>query len=120
MKDIVQLILSAIETSLDADIAIQEVTDAREQLFNSYEKHLACLNDEEALAFHNAKNQALKIESFLKLNLDDKTDVSLLTLEQKRHLYELRTELTDTQNLLRDSRTERLIQRKGIHDIERL
>ena len=115
MKDEVQLILSAVETSLDTETALNRIRIAREQLFANYEQHLAELNDAEITAFHRAKNQALMIERFLHGNLTGKKFVSLLSPDQKTSLRELRNELTDIQYILRDKRSERLAQRTKPH-----
>jgi hypothetical protein len=115
MKDEMQLILSAVETSLDTKTAIKRVKKARENLFNSYKQYMADLDDAEKDAFHRAKNQAVQIENFLQTNLADKEFVSLLSPEEKTLLREFRNELTDIQYILLDKRSERLTQRMHDH-----
>lgn len=111
VKDEIQLILASIETSLDSDTAIKRITSARERLFACFESELANLNKKEDGAFHKAKNHSLIIENFIRKVLNDKPYTSQLSKEEKRHLLDLRNDLTDLQQILRDSRAGRLIER---------
>jgi hypothetical protein len=112
MKDIVQLTLTARGTSLDSESAMKSILDARQNLFNCYEEQLASLGTIEASGAHKAKNVALDIEARLREFIGDDAFISLSSY-QKRVLTELRNELTDAQNLLRDSRTTQLLKRLG-------
>ena len=113
VKDEIQLILSAIETSLDTPTALKRFTASRSELFTAYEQELACLNEPERRAFHRAKNLALKIENYLLVCLGDKQYAAELSSEDRLTLRELRNELSDLQYVLRDSRVERLSLRTG-------
>ncbi len=107
-KDEIQIILSATENSLDSDIAISRIEAAREEMFSTFEKNLPNLNEQEARAFHRSKNCALAVENYLRKTLEKKLNVSAMTKESYRRLIELRGQLTDSQQLLRDSCSDRL------------
>ncbi len=115
MKDELQLILSAVETSLDTETAMKRIQAAREKLFTDYEEFMVELDDAESKAFHRAKGKVAEIESFLQINLADKKFVSLLSPDQKTILREFRNELSDIQYMLRDRRSERVTQRMQPH-----
>ena len=111
VKDEVQLIAAAIETSLDTETAIERLSLARADLFACYEKELAKFDDSESKACHQAKNRTLGIESFLRECLSQKSYASQLSGDERRRLLEFRDDLTDCQQRLRDSRADRLIGR---------
>jgi hypothetical protein len=111
VKDEVQLILAAIETSLDTETAIERVSSARADLFACYEKELAKFDNSESKACHQAKNRTLGIENFLRERLSQKSYASQLSGDERRRLLEFRDDLTDCQQRLRDSRADRLIGR---------
>lgn len=108
VKDLVQLVLNAFDTSLDSKSALASVTEARQHLFECYEAQLPNLQQGEARGAHRAKNTALTIEMTLRQNLTGHYYVSDLSAAQKETLHALRDDLTDAQNLLRDSRTAML------------
>ena len=111
VKDELQLILAARETSLDSDTALERLNVARTELFACYETELACLDDVEAKACHQAKNLSLIIEHNLRECLSGKSQASQLSGEDRQRLQEFRSDLTDCQQRLRDCRTNRLIER---------
>jgi hypothetical protein len=111
VKDEVQLILAAVETSLDTETAIERLSLARADLFACYEKELAKFDDSESKACHQAKNRTLGIENFLRECLNQKSHASQLSGDERRRLLEFRDDLTDCQQRLRDSRADRLIGR---------
>jgi len=113
-KDCIQVILSATKSSLDSDLAIASITTSREEMFSSYEKNLPNLTEQEAKVFHQAKNKALILENLLRKDLDEKPYASEMTDEVRRRIIELRGLLTDSQQLLRDSRSDKLAKRMGI------
>ncbi|MEP0873007.1 hypothetical protein NDA01_24775 [Trichocoleus desertorum AS-A10] len=111
-KNEIQLILSSIRSSLDSKTALHRITCLREESFKCYEENLASLNEFESNALHRAKNQVLSVENFLKESLRHKRYVSELSSADKQHLMFLRSNLSDLQQLLRDSREERLYERR--------
>lgn len=115
IKDEVQLILSAMDSSLDSESAIARVSSAREELFANYESSLANLNHWEADISHDVKNQSLLVENVIRKSLYQKPFASQISYEDRQHLLEIRNLLTDAQNLLRDSRTERITRRIEIN-----
>jgi hypothetical protein len=108
-KDIVQLILTATGESMDTESAMKSISTFRTAIFECYEEQLPELEDWEKEGAHKAKNVALTIERRLQEDLEGTYYVSVLSEEQKRVLEDLRNNLTDTQNVLRDSRTIRLV-----------
>ena len=110
-KDTVQFIVSAEGTSLDADLAMEYITEARSEFFSSFETNLANLNEREAKAFHRAKNISLSVENQIKSSLHDVDIASALSEEDVGELLRQRSDLTDAQQVLRDFRIERLTKR---------
>jgi uncharacterized protein YjcR len=111
VKDELQLILSAVDSSLDTQSAITQVKAARERLFKSFEEQSALLDESEMAPFHQSKNISLRIENFLRRSLSNKPDASCLSEAEREHLLSLRGDLTEAQQLLRDIRTDRLLRR---------
>jgi hypothetical protein len=111
VKDEVQLILSAIKSSLDSTTAQERITNAREKLFLDYEEQMPLMNDSEKVIFHQSKSIALQIEQLIKSHLSEHPDASCLSDETKRNLLNLRDNLTEKQNLLRDYRSNRIAER---------
>ena len=111
IKDEIQLVLSAVESSLDTKSAIEYVRAAREALFDCYEKNLADLSDSDAKACHRAKNYALQVENTLQSGLNQCANASDLSDSCRQRLLELRVQLTDLQQVLRDSRSDKLAKR---------
>jgi hypothetical protein len=111
LKDEIQIILSAIGSSLDAKAAMNAISNARKDLFEVYEEKIANFNEAESKACHQAKNISLAVEEFLLHSLSSKENASDLIDEERIRLTALRNELTEIQQLLRDSRTDRLVQR---------
>jgi hypothetical protein len=111
MKDELQLILGAEESGLEPKRAIERIIEARKAIFDCYEAQMAFLEERETSTSHQAKNQAILIEQTIKKYQQEKPFILSLSTEQKETLLRFRTELTDLQNLLRDSRTERVARR---------
>lgn len=112
-KDELQVILSAVDSSLDSETAISHISFARQEVFAAYEDNLANFSEPEAKIFHQAKNRVLIIESLLRERLQQISHTSGLSDEDQRRFWEHRSLLTDTQQLLRDSKTDRLTKRMG-------
>jgi hypothetical protein len=110
-KDEIQLILAAFETSLGAKIALKRITAAREQLFTTYEELSAVLEEDEARALHDAKNISLAVENHLRKAFQGKTQASELNTDERQQLMLYRNNLTDVQQVLRDSRIDAVLGR---------
>ena len=110
-KDETLLILNAFSDSLFVKDALSLIQDARKGLFAAYEKDHGRLSPTEQLSFHAAKNTALNIENALIADLKSKEYASQMSKETELKLSELRNRLTECQQLLRDSRTDRILKR---------
>ncbi len=110
VKDDVQLVGNALPSSLDADVAIARIRAGREAIFACYEVNLSCLDEEDERALHRAKNAAVTIEGIVSAGLHGKTDAHDLSSDDRVKLMTLRGNLTETQQLLRDSRMSRLVE----------
>jgi hypothetical protein len=113
VKDVIQVILSAVKSSLDSESAIAEITASREALFSCYEENLANLDESEEKVFHRVKNFSLDVEHVIVHGLHNKQSASNLSKQDKQRLSDLRNLLTDGQQLLRDSLTNRISKRIG-------
>jgi hypothetical protein len=109
MKDEIQLILNAYGNSLNTKEALERIEAARQNLFKIHEEKHPFLSENEALVLHRAKNTALKLSQYLTDDLQKKKYASDINNDTKEAALGLRTDLTEAQNLLRDYRTERLI-----------
>ena len=110
-KDVLQVIISDVDSSVDSESAIEDIVEAREQLFKCFGEQLPNLREGEAHGAHAAKNKALDIETLLRKDLQGKSFASEWSASQKLALLELRNDLTDAQNLLRDSRSAQMMKR---------
>jgi len=110
LKDEIQLMLSAVGSSLLVTTARQRMSTARGALFDAYERFHSHLADAEAAAFHRAKDLALAAEEIVVSSVGNRKNASDLPSDARDELLQLRSELTDLQHVLRDCRTERLIQ----------
>lgn len=111
LEDEMQLILSAVESSLDSDSALSRLSSAREELFACYERGLPSFSDWEMEAFHRAKSQSVTIENTVRLCLAQQPYASCISDSDRTRPIELRNRLTDAQHLLRDSLTDRVARR---------
>jgi hypothetical protein len=112
IKDEMQIILSAAHSggTMRSRTAHERVSAARQTLFSAYEDNLSCLDEDEARICHRAKNLSLTIETSLVEILNGKRYVSL-SLDEQSRFTALRNELTELQQVLRDSRADRLMRR---------
>ena len=117
-KDELQLILSSVSGSLDIETAFQLVDSARAKLFSTYEESYAHLNESEAMACHRAKNITLRIAEQIKRFFEQSCNSVDMSTEQREILLRFRNELTDCQQLLRDSRTDRLVERMSVGNFQ--
>jgi hypothetical protein len=111
MKEETQLLLSAIDTSLGSDEAVARMSDAREALMVGYKNHHPILSETEAQALHRAKELARVAEELARKALSSHRYASELDAQTRQVLADVREQLTEQQNLLRDSRMERLVRR---------
>jgi len=113
VKDDIQLILSALENSLDSKSAIERITSTRESMFVGFEHQLASLNEQEKDLFHKAKDISLVVERRIKQELAEEPNASCLSADARQELIILRMQLTDIQQLLRDAKAEKFMRRLG-------
>jgi hypothetical protein len=110
-KDVVQWVLTAEGTSLDSESAIRWSSEARAGLVTCFEEALPNLNEEQRRAAHEAKDRAVNIDLCLQQALQHTSYASEITKKQEQALTEQRNNLTDMQNVLRDSRAAALARR---------
>ncbi len=108
-KDELLLILMSTRKSLDCAEALARVEGARDELLKSFTKRTVELAENETRDFHRAKNLAIHIEQFLQESFENREYASEITEKQHSSLLRLRGDLTDAQNLLRDSRADKLV-----------
>jgi len=111
LKDEIQLILAAVKGSLTSREAFRRIEKARDSLLIAFQAGHPHLGNRETYAFHSLKELAIKICNIIKSDLHNKENVSELSDDARHELLELRGRLTDVQNILRDARTDRLVDR---------
>ncbi len=116
VKDVLQLILTAPRRSLDSKSALEKMAAARAGLFSCYEGQCSVLSGREQSLVHKAKNIALVMDTNLKKYAGRKRYVAAFTNDQKDELLGLRQSLTEIQDLLRDSRTNRIYGTGNSHE----
>jgi CheY-like chemotaxis protein len=114
VKDEIQVILSAEETGLDSKTVLNGVRLARQQMFECYEEQLATLDNKESRVVHEAKNISLHVEAFTKRSLLPQADSVSFSENQQEQLRRFRMSLTEAQQLLRDSRADKIMRRLGV------
>lgn len=113
VKDEIQVVLSAIETPTEMNPLREGVRTAREQMFACYEEQMATLENDDARVVHKAKNTSLQVEALIKRSLPANADITTLPKELSEPLLTLRMDLTELQQSLRDSRSDKLMKRLG-------
>ena len=113
VKDEIQVILSAIETPTETKPLMEGIRSAREQMFACYEEQMATLDNDDARIVHKAKNTSLQVEALIKRSLPANAELITLSEELRESLLTLRMNLTELQQSLRDSRTDKLMRRLG-------
>jgi hypothetical protein len=109
VKDEVQLAVYAYEDSLQAKEMADRLEAARQNLFKVYEEMHPILSEREATVLHTAKNSGFWACQTLGMELKKVKYASDINDTIRQESLQRRSELTDAQNLLRDFRTERLI-----------
>lgn len=104
LKDELQLILQATESSLDTPSAVDYIRSARNNLFKCFESNLGNLGQLESKVFHKSKAIAIEIETIIVNGLKYHENASLLSTEDRKSLVEHRLALTEVQQMLRDCR----------------
>ncbi len=111
IKDEIQIIVQARESSLKSDSAIKYIQSAHRTIIKSYENNLTNLSESDASIFHSAKNRAVVVETLVVNGLNKKPYASLLSDEDKKELINHRSLFTEIQQTLRDSLTSALVER---------
>lgn len=114
MKDEIQLVLSSVEGSLSSSEALSRMTKARDLLLSTFQATHPSFSDAETKALHRAKGLAIELCRDVQVDLRGKENASALSDTARMMLIDLRARLTEEQNMLRDSRTDRLV-RRTIH-----
>lgn len=109
VKDEIQLIANATGPSLEPKEALSRVETAVSEVLETYQKKHPYLEQDEASVLHHAKNTAFRIQQVLINALHGKSYVSELDAPIIKTLLELRADLTESQHLLRDLKTDRII-----------
>jgi hypothetical protein len=110
VKDAIQIVLESDGAGLSSDRATQYIVTSRENLFASYETHLSHLSKEETGLAHVAKNRALTAQTLVEELYEQHSTDDLRTLK-KAELEQVRSNLSESQNRLRDIKLSRLAQR---------
>jgi CheY-like chemotaxis protein len=113
VKDEIQVVFSAIEIATEPQPLMEGIRLAREQMFACYEEQMATLDNDDARIVHKAKNTALQVEALIKRSLPTSAGAITLPEELLEQLSILRMNLTEFQQSLRDSRTDRMMRRLG-------
>ena len=113
VKDEVALALSEIAVRRDKDATLRRMGAARQGLFECHEQQMAFLSAHEERVLHQAKNVALAVERLLEEELLQTEIGSSISPDGAGRLMELRLQLTDLQQQLRDHRADRLVGRFG-------
>ena len=113
VKDEIAITLSKIAERLDRDATLKRVGTARQGLFECHEQSMAFLSVEEERVLHQAKNTALAVERLVEEELLQNESGSGISPSGAEQLVELRLQLTDLQQMLRDYRSDRLFRRFG-------
>lgn len=113
VKDEIALALSEIAVRRDKDATLKRMGAARQGLFECHEQQMAFLNAHEERILHQAKNSALAVERLVEEELLLTEVGSGISPGGAERLMELRLQLTDLQQQLRDHRSDRLVGRFG-------
>lgn len=116
LKDQIQIILNASARIFNPQILVQDISDARTRMFSSYEEQMVNLGEEEGKLFHKAKNTSFHIEQIVKEALIRDGNSFKLVDKEKTKLKDIRAELTEIQQILRDKRAGKVMERLGIND----
>jgi two-component system, OmpR family, response regulator len=111
VKDEIQVVLSAVETPTERQPLMKGIRSAREQMFACYEEQMATLDNDDARTVHSAKNASLQVEALIKRSVPANAETVTLPDELREQLLILRMNLTDLQQILRDSRADKIMKR---------
>lgn len=110
LKDNLQIVLY--DDALSPARIQEIVAECRSNLLSVYEEQLVHYTQKDKVIGHNAKNTAVTIERIVK-HATRNDPFSGIQGEDLDQLIELRNQLTETQNLLRDSMFQKLYGRLG-------
>ena len=108
LKDDIQTILEAFEDSLYSKEAIDRIKESGKKLINCFEEHDTSLTKEEWTVAHNAKNKVFSINKIVTMGLKEYEWASSLTKKDRNEIIDLRRQLSEAQERLRDFRVERI------------
>jgi|ERR1044072_5075328 hypothetical protein len=105
-RDHLQLALTSADDGLRLPSALKQLEERRERIFVCYQESLAILGQEEKFLLHKAKNQALSADQIAHLAWKDLELTSKMEPSQRLELLEIRAELGDVLDKLRDIRSD--------------
>jgi len=115
LKDEIQLVLSSVAGSLPAESLVKRVIERRDTLMRTYEECSAVLLRQDDRAMHQAKNLGFALSHFVETGPPAYADTGVLSAQYAGQLSRIRDGLSEAQQVLRDSRSERLARRLLVH-----
>lgn len=112
MKDDMVTIKEAVGDSLSAEEAMTIIAAARDRVLGCHAEGHGRLSGPERRAYHIAKGTAVQIERVFRLALTDCQHASELPEVSRGEIKDLRDRLSEYQQVLRDSRMDRLANRR--------
>lgn len=101
-KDVLALILASENSGMDADIAISYIKESRQRIFDYYEKFHTEVDDIERTICHQVKSHLIAIEQDVIRALENKQHASEISKYDRRKMREMRLQLSEYQQSLRD------------------
>ena len=111
VKDEIQLVLGSVVGSLPAETLAKRVVERRDVLSGTYEECRALLHRDDDRAMHMAKNLGFVLSQLIETSPPTYAAGGLLSTEYAAQLSRIRENLSEAQQVLRDSRSQRLQQR---------
>lgn len=111
LKDDIKIILAAVEDNLDTDLAIKRIKASSTSLMSIYDRYTAHLAENENSTLHSAKNKAILVQNSILTALKNKKFASDMSTDERSKLEASRRDLTDLQNVMRDHRSHRIVER---------
>jgi len=110
LKDQIQIVLLSARGSIGWKATLSSASSSRDELFGLYEDIHVRLQMGEVRALHHAKTIGLKVYDLLQTASKSTANPSRIRPKTRKDLEALRAELSDCQQILRESRNDRLCQ----------
>lgn len=114
VREDIQLIATSRDTVMSSDAAIERLSSSCALLTTAYGLALPHLSKEEDRILHVAKNTAISCVSELKRALTGRTGVADLSDASVEILLAARSSLAESQQVLRDSRADKIVALGGL------